>query len=177
MKWHFKFVDKNIRFGTQKTCRIKNDTFLWFVMGIEDVSKLEPMPMTQLYQLTAPQRIDDDKKIRELELRRMIMQDSVSGSTFPVVDINYNPTVNYFLNFEILVSRRKAREIDIPEGVYCIPPPSSRLEGYTEGVKCMDDFSINDSFSIAVRASQVTGSLSESAYFYSGGPRVFNVIK
>ena len=97
------------------------------------------------------------------------MIDSVDGSTFPVVEINYNAAHNYFLNFEILVSKRKAKEIDIPEGVYCVPPPSSKIEGSTEGIKCIDDFSIKDSFSITVRASQVIGSLTQEAFFYSGG--------
>jgi hypothetical protein len=168
IKWHFKPTQKNKRFETQRTKRVKNDTFLWFVMGIPSVSKLEPMPMTQVYQLKAPQKGDEEGKVRELNRRREGMLDSVDDSKFPFVEIKYNPTGNYFLNFEVLVSRRKTREMDIPDGVYCIPPPSSKEVGVAQGIKCIDDFSTSESLSITVRASHVTGTLTKDAFFYSG---------
>jgi hypothetical protein len=98
--WHIKPVQKEIRYPSQKTRRVNDDVFLWFVMGIPDVTKLESMPKTQEYLLKAPHQGD-------LERRQKIMLESVDGSIFPVTEMTHNPIASYFLNFEFFVSKRK----------------------------------------------------------------------
>lgn len=97
-RWHFKPSEKNMRLDTQRTRRFDNDLFLWFVMGIINVTKLEPMPMTQEFQLKAPIE-NKQKQIQELERRRQEMLDTVSGNLFPVVQPTYTETFRHFINF------------------------------------------------------------------------------
>lgn len=96
-RWHFKPSEKNMRLDTQRTRRFDNDLFLWFVMGIINVTKLETMPMTQEFQLKAPIE-NKQKQIQELERRRQEMLDTVSGNLFPVVQPTYTETFRHFIN-------------------------------------------------------------------------------
>lgn len=109
--WHIKLIQSEARYPTQKTRKVNDNVFLWFVMGIPEVNKLEPMPKTQEYQLKAPHKVD-------LERRKKVMLESVKGSIFPVAGINDNPISPYFINFEFFVSNRKSKELNLPEGVF-----------------------------------------------------------
>lgn len=162
--WHIKPVQKEIRYPTQRTRKVNDDVFLWFVMGIPDVTKLEPMPKTQEYVLTAPRHSDLDR-------RQRIMLESVDGSIFPVTEMVHNPESPYFLNFEFFVSNRKAKELILPDGLFVVPPPSSKLEKSDQGMrsKIIDDFSLKESISICVRTSKIRGSIIYDAVYYSGG--------
>jgi hypothetical protein len=133
-------------------------------MGIPEVTKLEPMPKTQEYQLKAPHKVD-------LERRKSVMLESVNGSIFPVAGINHNPISPYFINFEFFVSNRKAKELNLPKEVFLVPPPSSKLEILEEGIrsKDIDDFSLKDSISISIRTSKIRGSIIYDGVYYPGG--------
>src|SRR5215208_1345084 len=152
--WHIKPMQKEIRYSTQRTRKVNDHVFLWFVMGIPNVTKLESMPRTQEYVLTAPHHSD-------LARRRRIMLESIDGSIFPVTEMVHNPVSSYFLNFEFFVSNRKTKELILPDGLFVIPPPSSKLEESDQGLrsKAIDDFSLKESISISVRTSKIRGSL------------------
>jgi hypothetical protein len=57
------------------------------------------------------------------------------------------------------------------EGLFVIPPPSSKLGEIGEGIrsKVIDDFSLRESISICVRTSKIIGSITYDAVYYSGG--------
>lgn len=161
--WHIKAVQNKIKYPIQRTKKLNESIFLWFVMGIPDVSKLEPMPKTQEYMLKAPHTVD-------LERKKELMLKSVEGNNFPVTDINFKPTSHYFLNFEFFVSKYKTEELAFDGPVFNIPPPSSMLAKSEGGLrsKTVDDFAPNDSVSIYIRTSKISGSLAYDALCYSG---------
>jgi hypothetical protein len=111
-------------------------------MAIPDRGKLELMPKTQEYQLKGAHR-------KDLERRRELMLDSVKGSIYPVTEINCNPSSPHFLNFEFFISNRKSKELDLPEGIFVMPPPCSNTERLDEiKSKDINNFSLKESISI-----------------------------
>ena len=126
--WHIKLIQREAKYDTQNTRKVNDNVFLWFVMGISDISKLESMPKTQEYQLKAPHKVD-------LERRRKIMLESINDSIFPVAGINHNPISPYFINFEFFVSNRKTKELNLPEGVFHVPSTSSKREILEGGIR------------------------------------------
>jgi hypothetical protein len=159
--WHVRLVCRNKKYTSQKTRRIKDNVFLWFVMAIPNCLKLEPMPKTQAYKLVSPHQQD-------LERRRELMLDSVECGIFPVTEMNYSPAFPHFLNFE--VSSGKSKELDLPEELFVMPPPSSTLEKM-KGIrsKSIDDFCLKNSMSISIRTSKIKGYLKYDGVYFSGG--------
>jgi hypothetical protein len=70
-----------------------------------------------------------------------------------------------------LLAKEKTTELTLPDGLFVIPPPSSKLGEIGEGIrsKVIDDFSLRESISIWVRTSKIIGSITYDAVYYSGG--------
>jgi hypothetical protein len=94
----------------------------------------------------------------------------VEGNIFPVTDVIDNPGQPYFINFEIIVSKRKTVELDIDVLLFNIPPPSSMLAKSEGGIrsKIVDDFAPTDSASIYIRTSKIKVTLIHDALCYPG---------
>jgi hypothetical protein len=65
-RWHIK-TDSEIWYPAERTKRVNSNTFLWFVMGIPNASKLEPMPRTQEFKLSAPHMVDLNRRQGEMK--------------------------------------------------------------------------------------------------------------
>ena len=74
------------------------------------------------------------------------MLQSVEGRTFPFVNITYTLPMPYFINIEFYVTTEKDRHPILPEGVFVIPPPHSRLRNATDGIRSRvpNDFSASE---------------------------------
>jgi len=166
--WHVRFSQRKKKYPTQKTKRINDNVFLWFVMAISDQNKLEVMPKTQEYRLRAAHQQD-------LKRRRGLMLDSVDGCLFPVTGISYEQSSPHFLNFEFFVSSKKSKELDLPRGAFVMPPPYSKVVGLEEGIwsKDTDDFTLGKSISVSIRISKIRGSLRYHGLYFPGGPYIY----
>lgn len=91
--WHITLLQKRtqgIRYPTQKTKRVNDNVFLWFLLAIRDAGKLEPMPKTHEYRLKGPNT--------DIKRRLKSIVQSVECSEFPVTLVNYHPPSPNFLN-------------------------------------------------------------------------------
>jgi hypothetical protein len=160
--WHFKLQQKKTKYSNQKTRKLDNDVILWFVMGIQRPSMLEPMPMTQEYVLKGPEK--------HLQKRLDYMSEAIEGQNFPIIEIIGKPASPSFLNFEFFLSTKKLKELNVPDMPILLPSDCAKIENVQiMPSKIIDDFSPNESFSISIRASRVKGSLLYDAVYYPGG--------
>jgi hypothetical protein len=162
--WHVRLSDRNKKYHKLKTKKINDNVMLWFVMAISDRHKLELMPKIREYELKALHQQD-------LERRRDLMLDSINGSIFPVTEISYTPDSPHFLNFEFFISNRKSKELDLPKGLFVMPPPFSKPDGLDRGIrsKAVYDFSLKENMAISIRTSKIKGSLKYPGVYFSGG--------
>ena len=81
----------------------------------------------------------------------------------------------YFINLEFYVTRQTNKHPNLPEVVFTIPPPYSKLENPDEGIlsRVPNDFSTNeDRASLYLRASKIRGSIRDDALVFAGGTYV-----
>ncbi|MGH9972816.1 MAG: hypothetical protein ACRD93_02830 [Nitrososphaeraceae archaeon] len=80
------------------------------------------------------------------------------------------PQIPYFINLEFFASNKKQKELDIPERLFIVPPPSSKIDSPARNVwsNAIDDFCLNDFNSISIRTSKISGTLTYDAVFYPG---------
>lgn len=120
-KWHITLKQRNdgVKYSTQRTRKVNNEVYLWFVMALRETTKFESMPRTQEYILKGSKS--------EIIRRQQLMFESRENIEFPIMETNYEPLPPFFLNIEVYVSNKKIEDELQPE-VMTMPPPISILE-------------------------------------------------
>lgn len=140
------------------TLRVKEDMFLWFVMGVQAPAKLEKAPRTQETRLTWP-------NISELYRRHKLLMDARGGSEFPITRVDDEPPKPFFLNFEFFVSLQK-EEYEPPLLVYHAGVLSRLKDTRTEVLTRVHHVKpSNFDGSFWIRVSKVHGMLKDHAVF------------
>lgn len=165
--WHMTLLEKQTRgdrYQRMNSLRVKEDMFLWFVMGVQDASKLEEAPRTQEIRLPWPH-------FNELQRRHKLLMDARGDSEFVITRVDDEPPeAPYFLNFEFFVSTRKERDYEPPLLVYNAGVLSELKDKRTQILTRAHHIKLtNFSGSIWIRVSKITGTLKSHAVFINAG--------
>lgn len=159
--WHLSLEGKIAKYRRMNTKRVRDDMFLWFVMGIKNVKHLEPAPKAQEIRLTW-------RSLPEINRRLKVILEAREGAQFPITHIDGDPpTEPYFLNFEFFVSLRRTKEYSPPLTVYDAGILSKSTRDPRGAVRTRAHPVIFGGFDgmLWVRASKVMGSFESNAEF------------
>lgn len=169
--WHFTFTEKENekKFTVQqrKTKLIKDDLHLWFVMLVQDLSKLEIMPNSQEFLLKTSVDKEIDRRFAEFVETR-------NGSEFPVMKVGGNPEGKWYLNIEFFVDKKKSKNYrkDYPQTptVYNANYLSDFQGKIIKGLHSRTHHVHLPNFSgrIWIRISKMPGNLKTEGYFIPG---------
>lgn len=161
-KWHITLKQRKegVKYSTQRTRKINNEVYLWFVMALRDVTKFEPMPRTQEYILKGSKS--------EITRRQQLMFESRENIEFPIMETNYEPSPPFFLNIEVYVSNKKIED-NLPPELITMPPPISILEQQEQIRSRSLDLALKSSTYLFIRISKIRGDIIYDAVYFLGG--------
>lgn len=100
--WHYSFNDKKInhtKTDSQRSIKIDNDFFLWFVWRFKSVQNLERLPQKHEFYLNGNHKT-------EVIRRAKVMTDAVNSHDHIMVLCDDPISENYFWNVEFFVSKK-----------------------------------------------------------------------
>ena len=161
-KWHVTLKQRNegVKYSRQRTRKVNNEAYLWFVMALRDVTKFEPMPRTQEYILKGTQS--------DLIRRQKLMLESRENIEFPIMETNYEPSPPFFLNIEVYVSNKKIDD-NLPPEIITMPAPISILEQQEQLRSRSLDLVLKNSTYLSIRISKIRGDIIYDAVYFAGG--------
>lgn len=161
-KWHVMLEQRNegVKYSTQRTRKVNNEVYLWFVMALRDVTKFEPVPRTQEYILKGTER--------DLLRRQKLMLESRENIEFPIMETNYDPSPPFFLNIEVYVSNKKIED-NLPPELIIMPPPISILEQQAQLRSRSLDLVLKNSTYLSIRISKIRGDIIYDSVYFAGG--------
>lgn len=164
-KWHITMKEKRTegkRVKSKNTKRVSDTLFLWFVLGVKSIDKLEKTPKKQKIVLQSPNFLD-------LKRRHKEMINSRKNSIFHITELDYDINKNYYLNYEFFVSKEKLIDYPTIETIYTAKHLSSNKELPHVEKSRAHILSINDfSGSVYVRITKNPGILEEDAVIIPG---------
>jgi hypothetical protein len=150
------------KYRTMKTVSVKDNMFLWFVMGIKNSNMLQLAPKTQEIKI----RWDN---YSDLKRRASIIENSRGDCLFNVTRIDDELPDPYYINFEFFVSNIQSKEYEPPLETYTLNLSSydANQKDVRSQVHTRSHYVILRGFngSAWVRVSKITGRLNNHAVF------------
>lgn len=101
IKWHYSYKDKNIhnvKTNSQRTIKVDNNFFLWFVWRFKSIQNLEKLPQKHEFYLSGEHK-------PEVKRRAQVMIDAVNSHDHPMLLCNDPISEEYFWNVEFFITK------------------------------------------------------------------------
>lgn len=164
-KWHVTTDEKKengIKFPNQKTKKIDENNWLWFVFKIAGSNKLERCPQEIRIQLFA--------SLNEINRRLPIIIDSREEAIFQITELDKKERRPFFWYVEFFASKSKLRE-DRPENMITVMKNNATklIDFNKRSLTRIHQIFLKDfDGSIFIRVSKVRGEISKPLIFETG---------
>jgi hypothetical protein len=99
--WHISLLEKETqgyRLKNKNTKKVSENLFLWFVMAVRTVDKLEKMPKKQEIRMYWPHFSELNRRVKEIIKSR-------EGSIFHITKLDEHVEEEHYLNFEFFLHK------------------------------------------------------------------------
>lgn len=103
--WHIKLLSQNkdLRLKKRNTKRFGDTLFLWFVVAVKSLDKLEIAPKSQSITIQGPHQNELKRRLKELLKAR-------DGSVFYISKLEHYPEEQWYLNIEFFINGKPANK-------------------------------------------------------------------
>ncbi|WP_148313079.1 hypothetical protein [Nitrosopumilus adriaticus] len=163
--WHVTVQEKEFdgtRFKSQKTKKIDENNYLWFIFKISDLNKMDLLPKELRFELY--------ESLDEIKRRLPIITKARENGIFQVTELNDKEKSPFFWYVEFFISKSNKKEDHPKSPVIVMPNKDTKiLEGRKKAMMRTHQVFL-DGFdgSVFVRVSKVQGTINSHIIFESG---------